>query len=501
MALPTINKRKVSLTQSQRQMRPVIPLEPENPKGLREKLMYRKSVDIMNKLPILRKLDIDKFRNSYKHNLCLDMLTTGFHMSFCELVTLIRQQMERREAAGPESFLWTKPLLQDQRPKLDLLKYYTTKAESANREDNIEEEYTARYELAQSYTHDPDDQWLADHFFSTCLEVARRQDTAESRMLAEGLCNVGVCLQKNHHYREAAKHFESYHKLSLNHEDDWKLQNGVSFYTDSCVKLFAIYTIIGLELGRSVDDNDNEASLQMLIQALEMSKKSQDKKLEGEASYNLGLAYQKVNELDNALTHLYTFYKACQGDSDNEGTGQACDAIAKIYARQGNKEMSVEFLKRFVELTEKTGLEREYCLACYNLGNVCNSVGNYDEATEYFSKAYNISRVLEDPLSTNINRVQYGIAVAHRMMGKFANHVLIGDRLCVTRLLHWKSCKRAEFDQLIPDTDPRAALNILLPPLLTEKDKETDERKEERAEGDESASDDEQHHASAHFVT
>ena len=31
--------------------------------------------------------------------------------------------------------------------------------------------------------------------------------------------------------------------------------------------------------------------------------------------------------------HLFNFYESCQGDSNSEGIGRACDAIAKIYAR------------------------------------------------------------------------------------------------------------------------------------------------------------------------
>lgn len=75
----------------------------------------------------------NRFRNSYKHNLCLDMLTEGYHLSFCELINLIHQQHERREAAGPESFLWTKPVLPDQPEKLDMMKMYLTRAEAASR--------------------------------------------------------------------------------------------------------------------------------------------------------------------------------------------------------------------------------------------------------------------------------------------------------------------------------------------------------------------------------
>jgi len=446
-----------------------------------------KNVSLKAQMPILRKKDIAKFRNTYKHNLCLDMLTEGYHLSFCEMINLIRQQMEKREAAGPESFLWTKPVLQDQTEKLDVMKTQLTEAEGANRMGHFGREYKARYELAQFFKANEDDHWLVDHFFSTCLEVAMKVDDDGGKMQAEGNCNVGLCRQKNGMYREAAKHFEAYHRLATDNKE-WSMSSGVSFYTDACIKLYHIYTIIGQEQGKSWDEEDREMSLETLTKALEMAQCSQDKKLEGEASYVLGMAYQKLNQLDTALTHLFNFYESCQGDSNSEGIGRACDAIAKIYARQGNKEKSVEFLKRFVELTEKTGLEKEYCLACHNLGNVCNSVGNYDEATEYFSKAYNISRALGDPDSTNVNRVQYGIAMAHRMMGKFANHVVIGDKTCMSRLVDWKSVRTDDFNKAIPDTVPGAAQHVVIPPPLVEEKKPEDEATEEdpgvRDEGD-----------------
>lgn len=61
------------------------------------------------------------------------MLTDGYHLSFCEMTNLIKQQNTKREAAGPESFLWTRPVLTDQTEKLDTMKHYLTRAEAASR--------------------------------------------------------------------------------------------------------------------------------------------------------------------------------------------------------------------------------------------------------------------------------------------------------------------------------------------------------------------------------
>ena len=61
------------------------------------------------------------------------MLKDGYHLSFKELFTLIHQQLQEREAAGPESLMWTQIMLQDEHEKLDTLKYYLTNAETAQR--------------------------------------------------------------------------------------------------------------------------------------------------------------------------------------------------------------------------------------------------------------------------------------------------------------------------------------------------------------------------------
>ena len=74
-----------------------------------------------------------RYRNTYKHNLCVDMLQNGFHLSFCELFALIKQQEDARVEAGQESLMWTMVLLKDQHEKLDMLKLHLTRAENAQR--------------------------------------------------------------------------------------------------------------------------------------------------------------------------------------------------------------------------------------------------------------------------------------------------------------------------------------------------------------------------------
>lgn len=46
---------------------------------------------------------------------------------------LMKQQSDAREAAGPDSILWTQPLLETETDKLESLKFYLTEAEEALR--------------------------------------------------------------------------------------------------------------------------------------------------------------------------------------------------------------------------------------------------------------------------------------------------------------------------------------------------------------------------------
>ncbi len=61
------------------------------------------------------------------------MLQDGFHKSFAELFALIKQQNAQRDSAGPESAMWNNVQIENEPEKLEMLKEYLTKAESAAR--------------------------------------------------------------------------------------------------------------------------------------------------------------------------------------------------------------------------------------------------------------------------------------------------------------------------------------------------------------------------------
>ena len=72
-----------------------------------------------------------RYKNTYKQSLCLEMLERGFHRSFAEIFGLIKQQADRRLAAGPDSSLWSQCPLTEEPEKLDVMRNHLVEAESA----------------------------------------------------------------------------------------------------------------------------------------------------------------------------------------------------------------------------------------------------------------------------------------------------------------------------------------------------------------------------------
>lgn len=395
--------------------------------------------------PMLTKRQTTAYRNTYRHNLCVDMLQNGFHLSFCELFALIKRQEDQRLESGPESLMWSITLLKDQHDKLDVLKYHLTRAETAQRKGDYREVYRERYELAR-YFQTSNDKWLADHFFDTCLDTSNLITDDEGKMRAEGFCNVALSHEENADFYNAAEHFEAYYDLSKENKD-WTTGDGISFYTDSCIHLFRIYTTIGERLAQE----DPELMLEYLTKAYNSAKESEQQKLEGEAAYRLGLASDTAGDSDTALKHLETYLKICRASDDKEGIGKACDAIAKTFARQGRVEESIEYLKQFVNVAEKSGQEHAYSKACHNLGNIYNTLGMYEEATKYFDKAYNLSRSMGEMSSINVNRVQFGVAMAHKMLQGTQSHIVMNHQQALERLIEWKSSRVDDFEKPFPE--------------------------------------------------
>ncbi len=394
----------------------------------------------------MSKQQTKQYRNSYMHNLCLDMLQGGFHKSFAELFALIQEQNAKRREAGPESVLWNQVLLEDEPDKLTVLDAYLTRAESALRTGNYAEVYECQFSLAR-YFQNAGDKWLSDHFFSRCLATTDNM-SEDGRMRAEAHCNVGLAVEEHGDFFSAADNFELFYNL-CQEKSDWTFSGGEPMHYEAATNLARIYTTIAKHME---SEGSLDSAVEFLAKAYEMSQGGGDRMLEGEASYRLGVAYDSNGDPETGLIYLTKYLDICRGRDDNVGIGKCCQAMAKAFERQNKIEESIRYLEMFVEVAEKSKDEKATSRACSNLGAMYNSLGRYDQAVEYFNKAYNISRALNDTEAISSSRVLFGVAVAHKMLGSVSNHVNQCIQPSVERLIEWKDNRGDGFDKPLPST-------------------------------------------------
>lgn len=436
----------------------------------KERELEHKKLMLRQQQPMLSKRSTSKYRNTYMHNLCLDMLQQGYHKSFAELFALVKQQNAEREAAGPESALWNKILLENEHEKLEQLKHLLSEAEIAARKENFTEVYNCQYRLA-SYFQNCGDKWLADHFYSSCLATATGIKGDDGKKAAEGYCNVGLALEESGDCFGAAEHLELFYDLSTKHPE-WEFSDGVNMHSQAANLLSRIYTTISTKFH---NQNDLKQYLQYLKKAYDMAKESGDQQISGEASYRLGLAYEKNKDSATALVYLNGYLDICQNLGDNKGIGKACEAIAKSYESQGKIEECIKYLEMFVSIAEKHKDDKHISQACSNLGAIFNSLGRYDQAVEYFNKAYNIARSMNDTETISSSRVLFGVAAAHKMLEGVAVHIEVATAPCLNRMVEWKDNRGDDFDKDIPVSEPSTPVAGSATPPSTAASKESEQ--------------------------
>lgn len=392
----------------------------------------------------LSKLDTQRYRNTYFHNLCLEVLKDGFHRSFSEVFSLVKQQQHSIESAGVDSLVQDKSLLADQHAKLDKMKQHLTEAELALRIGDMRGVYSARNKLANHFL-EIEDLWLSDHFYQSCLETATKVSDDDKRMVGDAHSNLGLAFERRKEFDNAAGHFEEYYTLAK--EKKWKTEEGISLHAEACEHLRRLYTAIA----ETHHKTDPEEEINCLLKAYEMAKESRDGRKEGESSYQLGLAYEHAGDPEMALEYLTRYMDLCRNYKDQEGMGRACEAVAKCYERQGKLEDAVRYLEMFVEVAEQTGQQKAQCQSCSCLGSLYNSLGQYDKASNFFAKAYNTARSTGDSSCTEANRVLFGIASAHQSFGPFAFVVENQDRPSSATLMEWKDVRKEDFTAALHD--------------------------------------------------
>ncbi|UJR09544.1 hypothetical protein I4U23_013781 [Adineta vaga] len=368
----------------------------------------------------LTKVDIETHGSSLQRQLSMDMLRQGYHQSFRELFSILTWQKHDRERLGSEHPLYRQPLLDEESDKLRFLCIYLTKAEEADRRHQYSNMYKSYVEVA-SFFLKSEDYWLSDYFYKKCLSIARTYSQLDSELVAQAYLNIGLSYERHGDLTKAVKSFEQYRQAGENYYD--------------------LRTHANLQLGRIymklVEHRATNKTLEYVTKAYEAAIQSDDKKIENQICYKLGLIYLEHNDIDLALEYFEKYYDYCQQVNDEEGFGQASESIAICYQKKSNIEKSTEYLTKYLQKVSTKTNDRQYIKACNALGLIDATLGDYNSAIESCSKAYSIS-LANRSSDLDRSRVLYGIANGLKLRRYFNERI---DQMSTNDLVEWKQTR------------------------------------------------------------
>ncbi|XP_048189510.1 tetratricopeptide repeat protein 29 [Perognathus longimembris pacificus] len=369
----------------------------------------------------LSKEEVAAYRNSYKKSICVDMLRDGYHKSFTELFGLMERWDSLRVAASLKSIFWLQKPLEERPDTLDRFYHYLTRAESAEREGYFEDVYNNLYALA-CYFSDPEDKWVRNHFYERCFNIAQLIKVDGGKKEAESESHMGLLYEEEGDLLQAAEHYEAFHHLTQGRI--WKDEEGRFLSLLACESLLRIYRLLA---DKMVESQDYKQAIKTLTKASEIAREGNDRKMEGEASYYLGLARLSAGDYETALADLDKYSQISTEQEDDLSLGRAYEAIAKVLQCKGETTEAIKYLEKVVKISKNNFQSLDVVRASTMLGDIYNEKGKYSKASKFFQQAFDTTVELMNVPLTEETKVHYGIAKAHQMMLAMSNCIESDD--------------------------------------------------------------------------
>ncbi|XP_015199989.2 tetratricopeptide repeat protein 29 isoform X4 [Lepisosteus oculatus] len=266
---------------------------------------------------------IPSYRNSHKHNICVDMLRKGYHKSFSELFALIQKWNASREAAGPGSAIWQQEPLEEQLDKLDQLQHFLTRAEAAQRAGQLEKA-TEHYE--------------AFHHLTLGRAWKDEAGRTHNSWACEGLWRIYTLLAdkmlENKEHKQAIKTLIKAFEMAKEAGD--KKIEGKAAYR------------VGLAYQSS---GDQQTAMTYLNMYMELSKALGDKDGLGKAYKAIANALESEGKVAESVEYLEKFVEVSQGSDQSRSLEEACMCLGVIFNSRGQYDKGCEYFAKAYEIT------------------------------------------------------------------------------------------------------------------------------------------------------
>jgi CHAT domain-containing protein/Tfp pilus assembly protein PilF len=146
-----------------------------------------------------------------------------------------------------------------------------------------------------------------------------------------------------------------------------------------------------------------EAALQSWQQALIIYREIKDRRGEGNALGNLGVAYQNLGDYAKAIEYYQQSLDILREIKDRLGQGQALGNLGATYHDLGDYAKAIEYHQQSLailrEIKDRLGEGKELG----NLASAYSNLGDYAKAIEYYQQSLAIFRTIKDRLAEGKN--------------------------------------------------------------------------------------------------
>jgi len=400
---------------------------------------------------------VTSYRNSFFHNLCTDVLEEGYHLAFRELFNLVREAQTLVASDENVSHKTQQTPLEENKEKLTYLKEMLVKVEVLKRQGRTEQIYDAQLALS-TYFDQHKDFFLSDHFYTSAHQTSRQIRTDGGRKEAEANCNLGKAAERKKDYQQAIKLYEKFYSLAK--DKPWKItdQDEILLSNVACQHLLTAH----VAFSNQIDSERKEEVLEHLHQAHLLAKEGGDDQEIGRIGYLIGNKYDFYGDQDSAVKYHAEYYELCKSTNNETGMGKACQALAVANKRQGNYKEAIDNLKQFLKVTEENGDDESRRHACSDIGSVYNMMGKYEQASNYYKRAYELAHQRVEATATTttpsttaltaehdvqFSSCEYAISLAHGLLTGEAEQVTFNNKKSLHSLLHWKSDRLQSFSK------------------------------------------------------
>jgi eukaryotic-like serine/threonine-protein kinase len=178
----------------------------------------------------------------------------------------------------------------------------------------------------------------------------------------------------------------------------------------------------------------DQAALDPLNRALSLAIQFDNEEQKGNILATMGVAYQDLNKLDDALRNHQQALEIRKKVDDQRGIASTLGQIAQVQDQQGNFNAALATYKEAIEVDRKIGDKTGLARNLMNLGTLYHDHGKYDEALKFTAEALQLYRDTGDELnqaqclnnigSSHFNKGEYQDALTY-----FQQAYQIRDRL------------------------------------------------------------------------